>query len=92
MGTSVSLANGAVGEKFAAHASGHWRIRFVDADATHTVTNGTEGRIEVTGRSAGPATRKPWRRGQETGSRRAVNSRAAGSSRYGSRRVRKSSR
>lgn len=49
MATSVSLANGAVGEKFAAHASGHWRIRFVDADATHTVTNGTEGRIEVTG-------------------------------------------
>ncbi|MCY0936132.1 hypothetical protein [Streptomyces sp. H34-S4] len=49
MGTSISLANGAVGKKFTAQASGHWRIRFVDADAAHIVANGTEGRIEVTG-------------------------------------------
>ncbi|MCY0927335.1 hypothetical protein OTB20_14170 [Streptomyces sp. H27-H1] len=59
MGTSVSLANGAVGKKFTAQAGGHWRIRFVDADAAHIVANGTEGRIEVTGWSTGPVTRNP---------------------------------
>ncbi|MDD9377094.1 hypothetical protein M8Z33_10505 [Streptomyces sp. ZAF1911] len=49
MGTSVSGAYGAVSMKFTAQTSGSWLIRFVDADATHLISNGREGRIEVTG-------------------------------------------
>ncbi|MFD5146220.1 hypothetical protein [Streptomyces sp. NPDC058401] len=49
MGTSVSAANGAVSKKFTAQSSGHWRIRFVDADAKHLSDTGQEGRIEVKG-------------------------------------------
>ncbi|MDD9378520.1 hypothetical protein M8Z33_18030 [Streptomyces sp. ZAF1911] len=49
MGTSVSGANGAVSKKFTAQTSGHWRIRFVDADATHLASFSQEGRIEVKG-------------------------------------------
>ncbi|MFE4262785.1 hypothetical protein [Streptomyces sp. NPDC056883] len=49
MGTSVSGAYGAVNMKFTAQTSGYWRIRFVDADATHLSSTGQEGRIEVKG-------------------------------------------
>ncbi|MFE4262452.1 hypothetical protein [Streptomyces sp. NPDC056883] len=49
MGTSVSGANGAVSKKFTAQTSGYWRIRFVDADATHLVSTGHEDRVRVTG-------------------------------------------
>ncbi|MFF1414286.1 hypothetical protein ACFVX6_31600 [Streptomyces sp. NPDC058289] len=49
MGTSVSGSYGAVSMKFTAQTSGYWRIRFVDADATHLVSTGREGRIEVIG-------------------------------------------
>ncbi|MCM1969145.1 hypothetical protein [Streptomyces sp. G1] len=49
MGTSVSGAYGAVSMKFTAQTTGYWRIRFVDADATHLATTGREGRIEVIG-------------------------------------------
>ncbi|MER5487459.1 hypothetical protein ABT024_30190 [Streptomyces sp. NPDC002812] len=49
MGTSVSGATGAVSMKFTAQTTGYWRIRFVDADATHLADTGREGRIEVKG-------------------------------------------
>ncbi|WP_407838621.1 hypothetical protein ACE1OC_23245 [Streptomyces sp. DSM 116496] len=48
MGTSVSGADGAVSRTFTAQTSGYWRIRFVDADATHLISNGAEGRVKVT--------------------------------------------
>ncbi|MCX4779157.1 hypothetical protein [Streptomyces sp. NBC_01264] len=49
MGTAVTRADGSVGKKFTAETSGYWRIRFVDADASHLASTGMEGRIRVTG-------------------------------------------